>query len=441
MPTYANLCPDTPIASIDISDIDIRYTRYVWRDWQFPHLWQCLHPDQCFNSTHYSTKTKLKSKLRVLFGTYRRSQCLFLQVYIDQVSLQFVYSKTASLVSIRNLHIGKNAFTKLCSCWTKKDPLLMRHPPLGFFIALHYWEPLCACLLNRLNLLGLKCSGPWPLNPRLAAKLALALLLQHSNTTSPQESCKRSSQAMPTYANLCPDTPIASIDISDIDIRYTRYVWRDWQFPHLWQCLHPDQCFNSTHYSTKTKLKSKLRVLFGTYRRSQCLFLQVYIDQVSLQFVYSKTASLVSIRNLHSGKNAFTKLCSCWLASWGIQVQDIARLLNWVLVNGLRKSFARAQRCSFAWTPLWNQSLGRSPCCNCSALNPQTSSHFHGLQDRQMHGGNFSCRMSPPKPYPVAIIIAPVANPASPQRQIIHLSQGFAQERFCWAWQMNQTVE
>ena len=98
----------------------------------------------------------------VLFGTYRRSQCLFLQVYIIYRSgfIPKLYSKTASLVSIRNLHIGKNAFTKLCSCWTKKDPLLMRHPPLGFFIALHYWEPLCACLLNRLNLLGLKCSGP-----------------------------------------------------------------------------------------------------------------------------------------------------------------------------------------------------------------------------------------------------------------------------------------
>ena len=142
----------------------------------------------------------------------------------------------------------------------------------------------------------------WPLNRKLAAKLALALFLQHSNTTSPQESCKRSSQAMPTYANLCPDTPIASIDISDIDIRYTRYVWRDWQFPHLWQCLHPDQCFNSTHYSTKTKLKSKLRVLFGTYRRSQCLFLQVYIDQVSFQ-------NFTLRQHLWS---AFTKFCSCW---------------------------------------------------------------------------------------------------------------------------------
>lgn len=81
------------------------------------------------------------------------------------------------------------------------------------------------------------------------------------------------------------------------------------------------------------------------------------------------------------------------------------------------------------------------PChCYCSALNLQTSSHFHGLQDRQMHGGRFSCRLSPPKPYPVAVIIAPVANPASPQRQIIHLLQGFAPERFCWG-QMNQTVE
>ena len=65
---------------------------------------------------------------------------------------------------------------------------------------------------------------PWPLYPRLAAKLALALLLQHSNTTSPQESCKRSSQAMPTYANLCPDTPIASIDIY-IYIRYWHQIY------------------------------------------------------------------------------------------------------------------------------------------------------------------------------------------------------------------------
>ena len=84
-----------------------------------------------------------------------------MEAYIEECSCWTIfYSKTASLVSIRNLHSGKNAFTKLCSCWTKKDPLLMRHPPLGFFIALHYWEPLCACLLNRLNLLGLKCSGP-----------------------------------------------------------------------------------------------------------------------------------------------------------------------------------------------------------------------------------------------------------------------------------------